>query len=345
MAPTSVILFVALFAGPPSERSGVPVRVSTARIQPVAPRAYVPGTVVSPEDAQLAAETSGKLTWVVEPGEYVEAGAPVARIDTSRLYSSIASQTAEVKRLEAMVELREKDEARQRALAEKNVGIAAELDRASAELAMARQELNRAEAVLAQQRDEVRRATLRAPFDGQVVERALQAGEYASEGATVVRLVNPGNAEIFARVPVRSAAFVAEGDEIPVRLGSQRAFAVVKTIIQTGNFSNRSVTVRLRLPKDGPRWLLGSAVSVGIPTDAVQQEIVVPRDAVVLRSSGAHVMVIDGGKARRVGVELGLGDGAWIAVRGDVAEGNTVVAIGAEGLSDGDAVEIVETPS
>ncbi len=345
MAPTSVILFVAFFSGQPAEPTGVPVRVSTARIQPVAPRAYVPGTVVSPENAQLAAETSGKLTWVVEPGEYVKAGAAVARIDSSRLSLMIASQNAEVKRLEAMVQLREKDAARQRALADKNVGVAAELDRAAADLAMARQELLRGQAILAQQKDELRRATIRAPFEGQVVERTLQAGEYASEGAAVVRVVNTGNAEIFARVPVRSAGFVNQGDEVPVRLGERRGMATVKSIIQTGNFSNRSVTVRLELPKGGPKWLLGSAVSVGIPTDQVQREIVVPRDAVVLRSTGAHVMLIADGKAKRVGVELGLGDGAWIAVRGDVSAGNTVVSIGAEGLADGDLVEIVETPS
>ncbi|MEO0812303.1 MAG: efflux RND transporter periplasmic adaptor subunit, partial [Myxococcota bacterium] len=328
-----------------TDRPGVPVQVSTARVQPVAPRAYVPGTVVSPDDAQLAAETSGKLTWVIEPGEFVKKGYAVARMDTARLKLTIASQTAEVKRLEAMVSLRDKDRQRQQVLADKNVGVAAELDRATADLAMSSQDLARAKAVLAQQQDELRRATLRAPFDGQVVERQLQAGEYAREGGAVVRVVNTGRVEIFARVPVRSAGYVKTGDEVPVRHGKRRTLATVLSIIQTGSVTNRSVTVRLALPKDGPAFMLGSAVSVGIPTDEVQKEVVVPRDAVVLRSGGAHVMVIADGKAKQVGVELGLGDGPWIAVHGDVAAGNTVVSIGAEGLSDGDVVEIVGSPT
>ncbi|MEM6730786.1 MAG: efflux RND transporter periplasmic adaptor subunit [Myxococcota bacterium] len=343
MGPTSVILCT-LVLGQATEEP-VPVRVSTAKTQSVAPRAYVPGTVVSPDDAQLAAETSGKLTWVSEPGVYVKAGASVARIDSARLRLAIESQDANTKSLEAMVGLRERDLARQRKLAESNAGIAAELDRASADLTMARQDFSRARSDLAQLQEELRRATLRAPFDGQIVERTLQTGEYAREGDPVVRIVNVSRVEIRARVPVRSANFVREGDVIPVRRGKQQAAARVLSIIQTGNVQVRSVTVRLQLTGEGEKWLLGSAVSVGVPTERAQTEVVVPRDAIVLRAGGAHVMVVDGDRAKRIGVELGVGDGAWIAVRGEVRAGQTVVAIGAEGLSDGDEVLIVGSPS
>lgn len=342
MAPTSLILLSVLLGQPEGETKSKPVRVAEAKVIPVAPRAYVPGTVVSPDDAQLASEVSGKLVWVVEPGEYVKAGAAVARLDSARLKLNISSQAAEVKRLEAMVKLRDRDRARQQTLAERNVGVAAELDRTQAEFAMAQQDVARARALLAQQQDELRRSTLRAPFDGQVVERMLQAGEFARIGDPVVRLVNTGRVEINARVPVRSAGYVKKGDEVPVRLRDRRAFAKVQTIIQTGSFTNRSVTIRLSLPQD-VEWLLGSAVSVGIPTAEVQKELVVPRDAIVLRAKGAHVMVIDeSGKAHEIDVKLGLGDGAWIAVSGDVKAGAKVVSIGAESVQDGDAVEIVE---
>ncbi|MEM6531028.1 MAG: efflux RND transporter periplasmic adaptor subunit [Myxococcota bacterium] len=342
MMPISLILLSTLLSQPAENMKSKPVRVSQAKVIPVAPRAYVPGTVISPDDAQLASEVSGKLVWVVDVGEYVKAGAAVARLDSSRLKLSIASQAAEVKRLEAMVKLRDRDQARQQTLADRNVGVAADLDRAQAEFAMAQQDVASARALLSQQQDELRRSTLRAPFAGQVVERLLQGGEFAEVGDPVVRLVNTERVEINARVPVRSAGFVRKGDEVPVRFGGRRAFATVQTIIQTGSFSSRSVTLRLSLPDD-VEWLLGAAVSVGIPTAPVQQELVVPRDAIVLRAKGAHVIVVDeAGTAREIDVELGLGDGAWIAVRGEVTAGATVVSIGAESVQDGDAVEIVE---
>lgn len=330
---------------PAPESKAVPVRVSQARTQPVAPRTYVPGTIVSPDDARLASEFSGKLVWVIEPGEHVKEGAAVARLDASRTKLTIEDQSAEVRRLEAMVELRVKDSERQKTLAEGNVGIAADLDRAVADVAMSRQELARAKAQLARSRDELRRTALRAPFNGQVVQRLLQAGEYAREGEPVVRIVNTGRIEIFARVPVNAAGFVKDGDTVPVRRGDERGEARVISIMQTGSFSNRSVTIRFALPSQGPNWLLGSAVSVGVPTSEVKSAVVVPRDAVVLRAGGAHVMVVDKGRAKRVGVELGLGDGAWIAVQGGIEAGTTVVSRGAEGLAEGDTVQILDSPT
>jgi multidrug efflux pump subunit AcrA (membrane-fusion protein) len=43
------------------------------------------GTVVSRNDARLAAEVAGRLDWVAEPGAKVAKGAPLARVDARAL--------------------------------------------------------------------------------------------------------------------------------------------------------------------------------------------------------------------------------------------------------------------
>lgn len=351
MNDRSVFLIVGVFsflsplvaesAGGSEEKKAV--RVAQVQQRPVSTRSFVPGTVVSPDDAQVASEIAGKLVWVIEPGARVKAGAIIARLDTGRLKLALQDQRAEVRRLEAMSELRGRDSERQRKLSADNAGVEADRDRAAADFAMATQELDRAKTQLARIEDDLRRASLRAPFSGQIVERLLQAGEYVGEGASVARLVNTERVEILARVPVASAHYVAAGDRVAVRSGDERGEASVITMIQTGSFSNRSVTIRLGLPSEGPRWLLGSAVSVGVPTSEVRTELVVPRDALVLRDSGSYVIVIEDGKASRIGVELGQGDGAWIAVRGALRVGQTIVVTGAELIDEGDAVTILKS--
>ncbi|MDH5594769.1 MAG: efflux RND transporter periplasmic adaptor subunit, partial [Gammaproteobacteria bacterium] len=54
-----------------------PVRVALAVEQMMSPVAWLPGTVISRNDARLAAEVSGRITWVAEIGTNIKKGEPV----------------------------------------------------------------------------------------------------------------------------------------------------------------------------------------------------------------------------------------------------------------------------
>ena len=58
-----------------------PVEVQEAQRDTFAATLWVSGTVVSLNDARIAAETDGRITWVARDGSRIEAGAPLARID------------------------------------------------------------------------------------------------------------------------------------------------------------------------------------------------------------------------------------------------------------------------
>ena len=58
-----------------------PVTVDEARLDVFSASLWVPGTVISRNDARIGAETDGRITWVAEVGETIEAGSPVAWVD------------------------------------------------------------------------------------------------------------------------------------------------------------------------------------------------------------------------------------------------------------------------
>ena len=58
-----------------------PVKVGKASKQSISTMMTATGTVVSRNDARIAAETPGRLTWVAEPGTQVERGGVLARVD------------------------------------------------------------------------------------------------------------------------------------------------------------------------------------------------------------------------------------------------------------------------
>ena len=61
------------------------VRVDQAQRQSMASVIQAPGTVVSRNDARIAAEISGRLSWVAEVGDVIESGDVIARIDDREL--------------------------------------------------------------------------------------------------------------------------------------------------------------------------------------------------------------------------------------------------------------------
>ena len=81
--------------GPPAAH----VELEEALLEDMAPRAWVSGTVVSRDDARLAAEIPGRLVEVADIGTAVKRGAVLARIDTGPLELQRRRDEASIRRL------------------------------------------------------------------------------------------------------------------------------------------------------------------------------------------------------------------------------------------------------
>ena len=85
---------------------------------------------------------------------------------------------------------------------------------------------------------------------------------------------------------------------------------------------------------------------VELPLGAAEQKLSVPRDSLIIRTQGVFVMRVNGeNKAERVPVKLGVADGDWIAVEGEIEPGDRVIIRGGESLRGGEAVKVLGSPS
>jgi RND family efflux transporter MFP subunit len=296
------------------------------------------GTVVSRNDARLAAEVTGRLDWVAEPGTRVAKGAPLARVDTRALELQLREDEAQLARLAANVELLDTQLARLNALP---AGIASQsqIDEAAARHAMAQHEHAEAGAARDRTRHLITRAVIRAPFPGHVVERIRQLGEFVAAGTEVLRLTDTGNVEVVARAPVAEAGHLAVGQPVAVRGTGKQAGSRIRAIVPVGDDRSRMLEVRVALT--GAGWPIGSAVRVELPAAQSSAGLVVPRDAVIVRADGAHVFrVAAGDVAERVAVRIGNGNSERVEVLGGLAAGDRIVVRGGERLRAGQAVTI-----
>ena len=299
------------------------------------------GTVVSRNDARLAAEVTGRLDWVAEPGTRVAKGAALARVDTRTLELQLREDEEQLARLGANVDLLDTQLARLNALPS-GIASQSQINEAAARHAMAKHELEQAGAARDRTKHLIDRAVIRAPFPGHVVERLRQLGEFVSAGTEVLRLTDTGNVEVVARAPVAEGGRLAVGQAVTVHGNAKQVESRIRAIVPVGDERSRLLEVRVALTDGG--WTIGSPVRVDLPAAAASAGLVVPRDAVIVRADGAHVFrVAKGDVAERVAVRLGNGNSDRIEVLGSLAVGDRVIVRGGERLRPGQVVTIMTT--
>ncbi|MBT8143980.1 MAG: efflux RND transporter periplasmic adaptor subunit [Gammaproteobacteria bacterium] len=337
-----LILGMLLAAPVLAQGGGFPatVRIATVEMTELAPTIEVPGTVLSRDDARLAAEVAGNLIRIAEVGERVEEGAVVAKIQDALLLQQQLENEGLVRSRQARIDFLEREVARLQRLAAQNNAARSQLDQTESELVEARADLQVARARLAQIRIAVSRTEIRAPFTGRITQRFVNPGEHVAAGAAVVRLVGTDRIEVLTRAPLKTVAYLAEGAAVPLRSDFNSGSGSVRTMVPFGDSRSHMFEVRIDIPASD--WIIGQSVRVTVPTAQARQVLAVPRDALVLRADGAAVFRIsDDNKAERISVETGAGDGELIAIiAGEIKPGDKVVIRGAERLRPGQDVMI-----
>lgn len=322
--------------GPPP----APVQVVQARMTVLAPTLELPGTVVSRNDARLAAEVPGRLQWIAEIGTLVDENEVVAKIEDTYLRLQKAEFEGIIAGDTARRDFLQREARRLRTLAQENIAAKNQLDQTESDLASATADLAVGQARLNQIEVQLAKTEIIAPFRGIVTERVLSPGEHTSPGDPVIRLVQPDALEVVARAPLASLNYVAENGTLDVKGDMHRGKGTVRTIVPFGD--GRSHLFELRVTVPPTPWRVGESVRLSVPSAEPIEVLAVPRDALVLRREGTSVFrVLDDGTAERVTISTGLGSGRMIQVTGGLSDGDTVVVRGAERLRPGQKVAVV----
>jgi len=316
------------------------VGVVAAKSVRMAPKMAMPGTVMARNDSHLASEVTGRVAWVAEVGTVVKAGDVVARIDPTNAHLQLSADQAAVKKLAAQLSYDRSQAQRMQKLYDQNAIAKATRDQAASNRDQDAAALAQAQAVLGQSKYASDHGEIRAPFPGRVVQRLINAGEYATPGKDIVRLVDIGNIEVSFQTPIDTARYMQEGMKLTAVIEDKPVTATVRAIVPVGDVASRTIEVRLSLPSGSA--LVGDAAKVLIPSAQPRQVIAVPRDALVLREDNTYVFKVDKkDQAQRVAVETGSEEGPLVEIRGPIQPGERVIVRGAERLETGQKVKAI----
>lgn len=207
--------------------------------------------------------------------------------------------------------------------------------------------------------DQLGKHTIRAPFDGWVVERFAEKGQWLSRGDLVARIAELDRVEVEARVPELSIGSLRRGAEVRVEFDAaadQVWLGTVNHIVPQADLRSRSFPVKILVHnrvEDGiPVLKAGMLARVWLPVGKTGEVVVVPKDAIVLGGPRPFVFAVDpadtaaGGPAaadgpgivRPVEVSLGAAIEGHVEILAGLQPGALVVVRGNERLRPGMAV-------
>ncbi len=324
------------------EKEATLVAVIPVKIVRMAPKMALAGTVIARNDSKLASEVEGRVAWVAEVGSNVKEGDVVARLSNNVLAMQLASQNANVARLSASLRYNRGQAARMQRLYSSKAIAQSQRDEAVSARDMTAAELGQAKAQLEQTQYQFDHSEIRAPFNGNVAARLINAGEYASPGKEIVRLVDINSIEVKAQAPIDIAHFLHQDQAIKVQIQDKTVDAHVRAIVPVGDELSRTVEVRLTLAPGAA--LVGDAAKVMVPSARPHTVLAVPRDALILREESTYIFKVNAkGEAARVAIETGSEDSGLVEVKGKIAKGDSVIVQGAELLEPGQKVRVNPT--
>ncbi len=182
--------------------------------------------------------------------------------------------------------------------------------RAQAAVTSAQQEIRRVE-------QELLRFDVKAPFDGVVVKKWMEVGQWVQKGAPVVELVSRGQLDAVVDVPERYINSLYKEEKIELRVDALNLAVTgdIQAIVPDGTSAARTYPVKIRLSDREGKLKPGMSITAWLPTGEQSPTITVPRDAVLLSATGSVVWVVIDGKALRVDVDVLFGSGADYAVK------------------------------
>lgn len=340
-------------------------RVLTAKAEkaPAEIDQVLPGTAVPYRETAVYARTSGYLKrWLVDIGDSVTEGQLLAEIETPEVDAQLAQARAALGESRATVERNRANEAlaktNLRRLTGLHTGAASqlELDQADAALKVAAATVRVSEATIAANEANVKRLEelqgyqkVTAPFAGVVTARNYDPGALiVADNAAARELFHLSQVEtlrVIADVPQTFAPAVRSGKPAPVfrREAPQQEYAgTIARTTRSVSTQTRTLRVEVEVPNRDGALLPGMYLQVRFKLTSPSGVVRVPGAAVVTRSDGAKVAVVDaGGAVRYRPVTLGRDFGATVEVVGGLQGGETLVVRPGDDLPDGTAVEPV----
>jgi len=319
------------------------IEVDTIKTGEVNPLQKFVGTVNFDKKSTLASQSSGLVKKVTfEVGDKIKKGRVLVQIDAELLDAKIRSFKANLEIANIKLKNTNKDYLRYKRLMQTKSITAQEFDTSLLEFNSAEQNLIALKAQLKELTIQKAQKVVYAPFDGVIVEKNINIGEWASEGKSVATLVNTSSVEIIFNLPANLVSGLDAKKIYDIKIAQNTLSAKFHSAIPKGDKLTRTFPVKFKTNVKNKFVFDGQEASVNLAKNAKMKALIINRDAVINRFGSVVVFADNKGVAMMIPVKVigYLGQNVAIAGKG-LVDGMSIVVKGNERVFPNQPVQVI----
>ena len=339
----SIRLSALLLLVAPISMGQITVSTTTATTMNLNEEDSVMGMIYSRSSPDIAAEVSGRVISVIaDIGDAVDKGQVLAQIDSEKYDLQLAQSKAEIARLSALLVNQELDLKRAEKLFKDSLVSEEMVDRTRAEFNALSEQINAANAQLRNSERLIEETKIKAPIKTQVSAKHIDIGDFVQNGMIVYELVDTKNLRVALSFPEYQSLKLKKGLKVFLTTPTskdQNVETTIKEIKPNVNSNNRSITAIVDFDNPGS-WVPGASTQARIILSTYEDAVVLPQLAVVRRSIGDVVYLIQNDTAVEQQVDTGLEKDGFIHIKSGLKHGDIVALDGAGFLTNGTQILI-----
>ncbi|MBW2488677.1 MAG: efflux RND transporter periplasmic adaptor subunit [Deltaproteobacteria bacterium] len=334
-------LFVSMPWGQDKPKGPPPAVVEVAAIQTgsIVPEEAFIGTVFYEEVSDVATEMSGRVEEVrFEEGQHIKNNQILIKLGADILNQRLLATSATHEQVLSELEIARIEFERREKLFQSKAISEQSYDENRFRVKGLEKRADSLKAEVGRIEIELQKKTIRAPFDGIVIKRHVDRGEWLAEGETVAVLAKDDVIDIVANVSERFIPFIQIGMQVNTTINGQEISGTVLAVVPRGDVATRTFPVKIRTANT-LALIEGMTAKVVLPVEKPRKSLLVPRDAVITVRGQTVIYAINDSKAQMIPVNVIGYQGLDAGIEGaGLADGMQVVVKGNERLRNGQMV-------
>ena len=264
------------------------------------------GILVYDRISRVSSDVTGLVKKIfVNEGDMVKQGDSLLSLDTELLEKEIALRQTRIEQVQLRIELAKKNFGRLETLLERKGTSEKNYDDALYAYQDALAEKKSSELELEKLLIQKRKSVIKAPFDGVVLTKNVDAGDWVQQGKDVVTI--GASEDLIVRVPVEESIlqFVTPGEQVPVTINAfnRELTGTVKSFDPVADERTKNVFLKVSIPQQ-EQIIENMSATVFVPTSDKKELSVIPRDALVKFQGKDFVYTVKEGKAAILPVNI-----------------------------------------
>lgn len=297
------------------------------------------GTLKFKESSKIASQQSGIVNKIfVNVGDRVKVGEKLATLNFDILNTELEIKNAKLLQAQFQLEKIQSELDRYKNLLDTQSIALQQYENLEFELKSQNANILALKADLELSKEKISQMTIQSPFDGIVLERLTNVGEWLRVGDPVAQLVNTGSMEVLVYAPSDIAKYLKLRDKVSLSIDDRDYEGFISAIIPQADIRSKAFPVYIRLRNNSKMlnsFFEGMAVGVRLNTSSKISGFIVPRDSIVNYQGEKNIFVVENGKAISKKVLVLSVQDTKAVISGDIREGDLVVVRGQDKLSNG----------